>query len=288
MRLYKYLMKSAELYHSIFQDLTRAYNADEARSLARICIEDLLKRSFTHTMAGIAPDLGADECTLLSSAIERLLRHEPIQHIIGETIFCDIAFCVNKHVLIPRPETERIVSLAIELFENEENVSVMDLCTGSGCIAVSIKHKRPEWNVESCDISDEALSVARQNAERNNASIAFFKKDLLNDALSADAYDLIVSNPPYVMNKEKDSMKPNVLDYEPHLALFVDDDNPFVFYDAIATQGQTALHHDGWVIVEINSALGIETAELFESHGYKKIKIEKDCFGKDRFIVCQR
>lgn len=256
--------------------------------MARILIEDLLHLSLPHVLAGIMPPLSVQEGLLVKQAVSRLLDNEPIQYVIGSTTFCGNTFCVNPSVLIPRPETEQLVDMATDIAELPEHVSIMDACTGSGCIAISIKKKRPDWEVYACDISAEALQTARENAKANGAEVHFTHTDVLSDKLLTGPFDIMVSNPPYVMDKEKSSMEPHVLKREPHLALFVTDDEPLIFYRALAQWGQRSLSSEGWMLAEINPLLSQETKALFEAQQYRDCTIINDNYGKERYIRCRK
>ena len=256
--------------------------------MARILIEDLLHLPLPHVLAGIMPPLSVQEGLLVKQAVSRLLDNEPIQYVIGSTTFCGNTFCVNPSVLIPRPETEQLVDMATDIAELPEHVSIMDACTGSGCIAISIKKKRPDWEVYACDISAEALQTARENAKANGAEVHFTHTDVLSDKLLTGPFDIMVSNPPYVMDKEKSSMEPHVLKREPHLALFVTDDEPLIFYRALAQWGQRSLSSEGWMLAEINPLLSQETKALFEAQQYRDCTIINDNYGKERFIRCRK
>lgn len=276
------------LYSSIIGQLTARFAKDEAQAMARILIEDLLHLSLPHVLAGIMPPLSVQEGLLVKQAVSRLLDNEPIQYVIGSTTFCGNTFCVNPSVLIPRPETEQLVDMATDIADLPEHVSIMDACTGSGCIAISIKKKRPDWEVYACDISAEALQTARENAKANGAEVHFTHTDVLSDKLLTGPFDIMVSNPPYVMDKEKSSMEPHVLKREPHLALFVTDDEPLIFYRALAQWGQRSLNSEGWMLAEINPLLSQETKALFEAQQYRDCTIINDNYGKERFIRCRK
>ena len=276
------------LYSSIIGQLTARFAKDEAQAMARILIEDLLHLSLPHVLAGIMPPLSVQEGLLVKQAVSRLLNNEPIQYVIGSTTFCGNTFCVNPSVLIPRPETEQLVDMATDIADLPEHVSIMDACTGSGCIAISIKKKRPDWEVYACDISAEALQTARENAKANGAEVHFTHTDVLSDKLLTGPFDIMVSNPPYVMDKEKSSMEPHVLKREPHLALFVTDDEPLIFYRALAQWGQRSLSSEGWMLAEINPLLSQETKALFEAQQYRDCTIINDNYGKERFIRCRK
>ncbi len=276
------------LYHNICAELIAHYSESEAGALARIVVEDVMHLSFTKVMAGIGGNISEEEQKSLSDIIARLKRHEPIQYITGQTEFCGLRITVNSSVLIPRPETEQLVELAVKTLNADKPAKVMDACTGSGCIAIGIKSQKPQWQVSACDISSDALKTAQNNAELNNVEISFSQLDLLAGDFPQNHYDMIISNPPYVMNKEKAEMHHNVLDYEPHEAIFVGDDNPLVFYDALASWGQIALDKGGLLLAEINHLLAKETEELFIARGYSVVTTANDCFEKPRFVICRK
>jgi release factor glutamine methyltransferase len=218
-------------------------------------------------------------------ALEDLKRHRPIQHIIGHVDFCGCRIAVSPDVLIPRPETEEMVQWIIStLIIHHSSFNILDLCTGSGCIAIALKKAFPVADVTAVDISPKALEMARQNAKNNGVEVRFVEGDVLNgvDGLSG-YYGLIVSNPPYVMESERAQMQPNVLDYDPALALFVPDDDPLRFYRAIATIAKNHLAEDGQVVVEINEALAEETCAVFKAQGFSP-KVHEDFRGKARWI----
>ena len=276
------------LYHYIVSRLAGHFSDSEAQALARIIVEDYLNLPFPHVMAGISPALTVQEGQKLDLCISRLLDNEPIQHITGRCTFCGRTLNVNPSVLIPRPETEQLVSMVLSLPELPKCAAVMDACTGSGCIAVSLKAEQPDWQIYGCDASAEALQMARENATLNNADIHFSLVDVLTSERPKGSFDVIVSNPPYVLNREKSSMKPHVLEREPHMALFVPDDNPLIFYHAIANWGRQSLSPNGWVLTEINPLLATDTLQVFTQQGYKNCEIINDLYDKQRFIRCQK
>lgn len=221
--------------------------------------------------------------------IERLNRNEPVQHIIGSEEFCGLKFTVSPSVLIPRPETEELVRLITRDYaEAEEKVTILDIGTGSGCIAIVLSRFLPNAEVHGWDVSENALKVAQENAFRLMANVTFDKKDILdpgtNDAVPAGYFDCIVSNPPYVTYSEAEHMNPNVLRFEPHEALFVEDQRPLLFYLAIALFGKKTLKPGGRCYVEINEHFGPETTEVFVKHGYGQVSLLKDIHGKNRFV----
>lgn len=218
-----------------------------------------------------------------TSIIERLQQEEPIQYILGTTEFYGYNFNVNENVLIPRPETEELVSWILEEIQSE-TAKILDIGTGSGCIPIALKKEVPNATVFSLDVSEKALEVAKNNAVSNKAEINFIHTDILQPIDFQLKFDIIVSNPPYVRQLEKVEIKKNVLDNEPHLALFVANDNPLIFYKRIATVAQEYLTENGVLFFEINQYLGNETKQMLLDKGFKDVLLKKDLFGNDRMI----
>ncbi len=218
--------------------------------------------------------------------IERLNRQEPIQHVIGTTIFCGLEFEVSPDVLIPRPETEDLVRLIMHDFSDRDDaVRVVDIGTGSGCLAVTLARFLPQADVTAWDVSDEALAMAQRNADNLSANVTFEHQDILN--IPSDEprkFDCVVSNPPYVTRSEAAAMDKNVLDYEPGLALFVEDNDPLIFYKAVADFSAKHLAENGACYVEINERFGEATQSVFAERGFSRIQVYKDIHGKDRSL----
>jgi release factor glutamine methyltransferase len=223
---------------------------------------------------------------LLTDALRQISPGRPLQYVTGLTEFCGLTFEVSEQVLIPRPETEELVSWAVEKLAAFTAPVVLDLCTGSGCIAVAVAKQCPTAKVLACDISFEALKVAQRNAVRNNVLVDFFHCDILNDStfLNRQSPIIILSNPPYIRNAEKALMHQNVLNHEPHEALFVDDADPLIFYRAIAAIARQCVT-DGFVMVEINEALAVATMQVFYDAGFSSVTLRQDVNGKDRMIM---
>ncbi len=259
---------------------------DEAHALTRIIATELLGVS---QMAFYLKDditLTAEQQAQLESAIERLQKHEPIQYIQGYCNFCGLRFKVTPATLIPRPETSELVEwIAIESTGNE---SILDIGTGSGCIAISLANKLPQSKVTAWDISPEALAIAAENSKANGCTVLFEQIDILSYEPTEAQFDIIASNPPYIKESEKSAMHSNVLKWEPHTALFVPDSNPLLFYRTIAKKGLQMLTPNGTLYFEINRAHGAETAELLANYGYKNIELRKDISGNDRMIKATR
>lgn len=266
----------------ISEGLTDSYSTGEISALTRIIAMELLGVS---QMAYFLKDnitLTAEQEALLDSTIERLKKQEPIQYILGYSDFCGLRFKVTPATLIPRPETSELVEWVAS--ETTGSESILDIGTGSGCIAVSLANKLPQSKVTAWDISHEALAVAAENSKANGCSVAFEQVDILAYQPTGELFDIIVSNPPYIKENEKETMHANVLDWEPHTALFVPDSDPLLFYRAIAEKGLTILKPGGRLYFEINRAHGKETMEMLATLGYTSIELRKDFADNDRMI----
>ena len=258
---------------------------EEKTAITRaICCDMLCIPNTTYYIKGEVT-LTAEQEARLEESIKRLQLGEPLQYIEGKTPFCGMEFAVQPGVLIPRPETAELVEWIVHDCTSK-SPSILDLGTGSGCIAISLSKLLPQATVEACDISTEALDVAKGNNERNGAAVEFFHHDMLDLATPLPhSYDILVSNPPYIKQSEAADMERHVTQWEPHTALFVPDNDALCFYRAIAEIGRTdALLPNGSIYVEINQALGKETVELFESYGYKEVELRKDIYGNDRMV----
>lgn len=275
-----------QLSQYALQELKDTYNPQEIQSICRIVFLDVLQ--YTKIDIHIRKNEILDESFVDKFfEIVRLLKiGHPLQYIIGETEFSGLKFGVNPSTLIPRPETEELVLLARERLAVGKKV--LDIGTGSGCIAIALSAACPEAEVTGIDISPEAVETARANAVRNRVKAEFLIRDILHFETEAwQQYDLIVSNPPYVRESEKQEMQRHVLDHEPHRALFVPDSDPLLFYRRIAEFGCRYLASGGFLYFEINEALGKETAALLENYNYRQVHVVKDLFDKDRFVVAQ-
>ena len=266
----------------IKEALSDCYSTGEITALTRIIATELLAVS---QMAFYMKDdvaLTAEQETLLDDAIERLQRHEPIQYILGYSDFCGLRFKVTPATLIPRPETSELVEWIAS--EANGNQSILDIGTGSGCIAISLANKLPQSKVSAWDISHDALAVATENSNANGCDVAFETVDILGYQPTGEQFDIIVSNPPYIKENEKSAMHSNVLDWEPHTALFVPDNDPLLFYRTIAQKATTMLRPGGKLYFEINRAHGKETVEMLAALGYTDIELRKDFADNDRMI----
>lgn len=270
-----------------FSALTELYPESEIQSFFNILIE--FKLNLKRVDVALQPtfEITATDFNFLEKAVADLKNHIPIQYIIGETEFYGLPFYVNKHVLIPRPETEELVDWIVNEFKiksQKSNIKILDIGTGSGCIPISLAKKLPNTEIYAIDVSSEALKTAKENAALNNVTINFIEADILNTTKLASTFDIIVSNPPYVRYLEKQEMQPNVLKNEPHLALFVKDNNPLVFYDKIADLAKNHLSKNGQLFFEINQYLGKQTVDLLKTKGFTTIELKKDLFGADRMM----
>ena len=282
-------MLLAEFIRESVPALEKLYPSPEARGLVlMLCEERLGVRSYTHIVEPLF-EIPEAELPGLKADMSRLAAGEPIQYVLGNTEFCGRKFKVAPSVLIPRPETGQLVDESLKLLAAMGRpAKVLDLCTGSGCIAWSVALGAPGVSVTAADISEPALALARSQFEDVPSGAnapEFVCSDLLGGCREiCGRFDLLLSNPPYVMEKEKAAMRRNVLEHEPGIALFVPDDDPLLFYRALASVSLRLLDSSGTGIVEINEALGPETAAVFEAAGYRKTEILRDIFGKDRFV----
>lgn len=237
-------------------------------------------------------ELSATANEAIQEAVTMLLQHKPIQYITGYTWFYGLKFAVTAATLIPRPETEELVDWIVnDCKETNPNFAgaVLDMGTGTGCIPISVKYALKHANVYAIDISEDALDVARSNAKALNTPVFFLRHDILQPLLpeTTPALDIIVSNPPYIPGQDKKEMRKNVLDYEPALALFVPDENPLLFYEAIARHGQNHLRPGGYVYAELHEAMAEKTKTLFEQKGFNNVIIKEDMQGKQRMLKAQ-
>ena len=279
-------------FKTLFTDkLSELYPQTEIDSFFFLLIEEYLGFERIDTVLKSAFEISQEQFNLLESATNKLQKEEPIQYILGKTEFYGLPFFVNEHVLIPRPETEELIEWVIKKVTStslSDQNNILDIGTGSGCIPITLKKKLSKANITSIDVSEIAIEVAIKNAELNNVEINFIHQNILNTSELHKKFDLIVSNPPYVRELEKDEIKNNVLENEPHLALFVEDHNPLLFYDKIADLAKEFLLENGLLFFEINQYLAKETVELLEAKGYKNIELRKDLFGNDRMILAHK
>ncbi len=274
-----------QLIDKLQKALSTTYEGHELTAIIRTICCDMLGISSTAYYLKEKVTLTTEQGTLLQGIIGRLQKGEPLQYIEGKAPFCGMEFAVNSSVLIPRPETAELVDWIVCEHATQQP-RILDLGTGSGCIAIALSKQLPQATIEACDISAEALTVAKENARTNEAPVSFFAHNMLNlDTPLPHSYDILVSNPPYIRQSEAADMSIQVTEWEPHTALFVPDDDALRFYRAIAELGQTeALRPGGHIYVEINQALGKEAMALFEAYGYQDVELRKDIYGNERMI----
>ena len=317
-------------YSEIWHRIATSYDDGEARAIARILIEELFGLSYADIVCGATEQLSADDTLRLDTAVRRIEQGEPLQHVLGYADFCGNRFCVNGSVLIPRPETEWLVDEGAKLMSTTATSDetqhkaphspkrILDIGTGSGCIAISLKLRLGDAYVEAWDISEEALRTAQDNADALKAEVVFRKRDALKaekegcseeeclqggalvssapteqamDSINyskanilAAPWDLIVSNPPYICNSERSAMDDNVLMHEPHTALFVPDDDPLRFYRAIARYALLTLNIGGSLLFECNTRYAEATGTMLRNMGFEEVTVSDDCFSLPRFV----
>ena len=310
-------------YSETWHRIATSYDDGEARAIARILIEELFGLSYTDIVCGATEQLSADDTLRLDTAVRRIEQGEPLQHVLGYADFCGNRFCVNSSVLIPRPETEWLVDEGAKLMSDGSTPTdikklnskrILDIGTGSGCIAISLKLRLGDAYVEAWDISEEALRTAQDNADALKAEVTFRKRDALKAeeegcseeeclqggalvssapteqamdyeaSTTAAPWDLIVSNPPYICDSERSAMDDNVLLHEPHTALFVPDDDPLRFYRAIARYALLTLNIGGSLLFECNTRYAEATGKMLRDMGFEEVTVSDDCFSLPRFV----
>lgn len=294
-------------YNQLWKRLTAIYNEREAQAIVRTVLDALFGMSLTDICLGKVTQLSADDTTRLEKIMQRLEKSEPVQYVLGSGWFAGRLFDVAPGVLIPRPETEDLVKWACdeakekakednskeERGEEEKedskkeeapHPSILDIGTGSGCIAITVALALPQARVTAWDISTDALAIAAGNAHRLGASVRFEHQDALSAPDDEERWDVIVSNPPYICDKERADMSDNVLSYEPELALFVPDSDPLLFYRAITRYASKALKPGGRLLFETNTAYAHEVAQAMANEGFTAIEVRNDCFGKPRMV----
>lgn len=282
----------------IQRSLSDMYSEDEIQIFTFLILETITKLTKAQLLLNSDLVLSEEQKNAAGQFILRLKQNEPIQYILGETEFYGLKFKVNPSVLIPRPETEELIEwilldsgkktpLSFGRGGGGEVRHFLDIGTGSGCIAIALKKKFLNFDVSAMDISSEALKVAKQNAELNDVEINFIQADVLKIKELDKKYDVIVSNPPYVLQRDKNNMQSNVLDFEPHIALFVDDDNPLIFYRKIAELAKNHLNENGSLYFEIHAEQGENCKKLLELIGFENIMLRKDLSGNDRMICAK-
>jgi len=268
------------------KELSSYFPPQEAQSLFFVMMDDGLGYSKSKILSNYTQQLSITEIEKIASVVQRLKVNEPIQYILEKTVFCDLTFIVKPGVLIPRPETEELVQMIISENKQSENLAIADIGSGSGCIPISLARYLNKAKVSSVDVSEKCLEIARFNAEVNKLSVNFIHADIL-DSSNNDLFqnlDIVVSNPPYVFDSEKAVMKPNVLEHEPHLALFVPDNDPLLFYRSIILKAYKWLVSGGRLYFEINEQCGKAVADFALENGFSSAIVLQDLFGKDRFV----
>lgn len=295
-------------YNQLWKRLTAIYNEREAQAIVRTVLDALFGMSLTDICLGKVTQLSADDTTRLEKIIQRLEKSEPVQYVLGAEWFAGRLFDVAPGVLIPRPETEDLVKWACDEAKEKEkednskeergkeekeglkkeeeapHPSILDIGTGSGCIAITVALALPQAHVTAWDISTDALAIAAGNAHKLGASVRFEHQDALSAPDDKERWDVIVSNPPYICDRERADMSDNVLSYEPELALFVPDSDPLLFYRAIARYASKALKPGGRLLFETNTAYAHEVAQAMADEGFTAIEVRNDCFGKPRMV----
>lgn len=295
-------------YNQLWKRLTTIYNEREAQAIVRTVLDALFGMSLTDICLGKVTQLSADDTTRLEKIMQRLEKSEPVQYVLGAEWFAGRLFDVAPGVLIPRPETEDLVKWACDEAKEKEkednskeergkeekevskkgeeapHPSILDIGTGSGCIAITVALALPQARVTAWDISTDALAIAAGNAHRLGASVRFEHQDALSAPDDEERWDVIVSNPPYICDKERADMSDNVLSYEPELALFVPDSDPLLFYRAITRYASKALKPGGRLLFETNTAYAHEVAQAMANEGFTAIEVRNDCFGKPRMV----
>jgi len=279
------LKEIKKIYH---KELGEIYSKEEVDSFFYILIEHYL--GLERFVLALQPNISIskEKEQPLFKALSELRLQRPVQYIIGKTHFMDMDFLVDENVLIPRPETEELVRWILETSQAspDKNPTILDIGTGSGCIAISLAKNLPKAQVYGLDVSEPALEIARRNAKKNEVDTIFLQNDILTRPKLNRKFDSIVSNPPYVRDMEKKEMQKNVLEHEPDSALFVSDENPLVFYEAIARFAKKNLKINGILFLEINQYLAKETQALLEQYNFSEIELRKDMFGNDRLVKC--
>lgn len=277
-----------DIFKKFKKGLSELYDNNEVEALTLVTINEIINLSKAQIKAFPEKELPPTETEKLNNILRRLQTGEPIQYILGHTEFYGLPFKVDPSVLIPRPETEELVEWILTSISGSQLATgnILDIGTGSGCIAISLKANLPAAQISAIDISIKALDIAKQNADLNNVKINFIESDILNinSEIEIPKSGIIVSNPPYVTQHDKTQMHSNVTDFEPHTALFVPEDDPLLFYNAITDYALSNLTTNGLLFFEINENLGKETVELLNDKGFNNIELRKDMSGKDRMI----
>ncbi|KIO77778.1 hypothetical protein TH53_07605 [Pedobacter lusitanus] len=278
-------MNFKQLEQYFINELSSLYDGEEAKQLFYLVVEQVSGWNRTQLLINMTESLSAELTLTYDDVLLELKQGRPMQHIFAVAWFYGLRFKVSEAVLIPRPETEELIEWILDTVKSEPVSSILDIGTGSGCIAITLKKNLEQVDVSAIDVSAAALAIAEENALTNTAAVNFIHADILTYS-SSFRYDLIVSNPPYITEHEKEEMHQNVLAYEPHLALFVSNENPLLFYKKIADFALINLRPKGRLFFEINEYLGKETVDMLLAKGFTDIILRKDMQGKDRMISC--
>lgn len=281
-------MTLQDFRNTFISTLSDTYPPEEVHAMLYRALEHYLGLSRVDVALSRKQKLKDSQRLLLEETLERLQKQEPIQYILGKTEFYDLEFHLNSDTLIPRPETEELVRWIVEDGKDLSSPKILDIGTGSGCIAISLAKNLPAAIVQALDFSKQALAMATSNAKKNQVKVGFYQQDILKAEGLKEKYDIIVSNPPYVREQEKAEIETNVLGFEPHAALFVSDQDPLIFYRKIAGLAIEHLLPKGILFLEINQYLGKETMALLKETGFKNIVLRQDMFGKDRMIKAHK
>jgi release factor glutamine methyltransferase len=282
------MKNSKEIFRDLQKQISIQEDSSEIRSILYLIMESVLGLSQSDVVADRLVSVSGPQQEKLNEVISRINAEEPVQYILGSSYFYSRKFNVNPAVLIPRSETEIVIEEVLKEIDPFSPGTILDIGTGSGCIAITLAKELPAKRVLAIDVSEGALKTAVENAQQLGAPVEFLKVNVLTENLPALPLEVLVSNPPYITDSESHTMKKNVLDYEPHLALFVPDHDPFVFYSMIARKGFAALTDSGKVFVEINERYGNEVSDIFKDAGFNTIRMVKDLQGKNRIVSASK
>ncbi len=280
-------MTVADIQKHYRDTLTAVYDEREARAITQLVLQQVLGLQPHKQVMERYMVLTTHQRDVLQAMLQRLQQSEPVQYVLGHTEFYGLRFNVNPHVLIPRPETEELVEWVMSTMDSSA-LHVLDIGTGSGCIPITIAHRFPNAIVQGVDVSHEALQVATENNRLNNTNVTFSYLNILTDSLSDTTYHIIISNPPYIAESDKQQMEANVLQYEPHLALFATGTDDLIFYRTIAAKALPALLPGGKLFFEIHAERGPQVVELMQQHGYTNVQLRTDLSGKHRMVMGEK
>jgi len=279
-------MNLSTFYRNFIQQLQKIYSTHEASNITAMCFEKVMSITKSDVIKNPEFNLSESHHQILETYLSELLLNKPVQYVLGEAWFNTLKFKVDESVLIPRPETEELVNEVLQFIKTTHLQKVIDIGTGSGCIPITIKKELPETLVTAIDVDEKAIAIATENALTHQTSIDFIQSDFLDTTNwnAIEIFDVIISNPPYIPIAEKKRMDKNVIDFEPHLALFVPDEQPLLFYEAIATFSKTHLTENGKIFLEVHENVAKEVAALFSNNQFHA-EIKKDIFGKERMVM---